>query len=350
MDFENQTFHTESRELQSLIPKVTPATFDTAALRIFRFQSRYNPLYRSYLQHLGCNPNEISTLSDIPFLPIGFFKNHMVQSGNLPPEDCRLFESSGTTGTLSSKHYVADTALYETISTQLFEQQYGPLSGYHILALLPSYLERNTSSLVYMVDGFIRKTGSGLSGFYLYNLHDLQQRLQTIARAGDGRKVLVIGVTFALLDWVTAFTDFSFLRDIPGVIVMETGGMKGRRKELIREEVHDLLLSALRLPSIHSEYGMTELLSQAYSGGQGIFTEAGTLQIRLRDTTDPFCMRSFDSGKQTGGINIIDLANLYSCSFIETSDLGRYGPHPGSFQVIGRYDNADTRGCNLLVT
>lgn len=336
------------------------SAFEPLALDVFRYQSRFNPVYASYLRHLRVQPEKIQRIDQIPFLPIAFFKQHMVLTsladGSGSTNGLLTFESSGTTGSVNSRHYVPDPALYDTVSRQLFERVYGPLDHFHILALLPSYLERNNSSLVYMVQRFIEKTSSDVSGFFLHNTDELTATLQQLgADPEPNRRVLLIGVTFALLDWAESRTDFSFLRNLPGLIVMETGGMKGRRQELIREEVHDLLTGRLGVDAIHSEYGMTELLSQAYSTGGGIFQMSPTLRIRLRDVNDPFHLyespdqTSNQPNRLTGGINVIDLANLDSCSFIETQDLGQYEKgKPDAFRVIGRFDNSDVRGCNLM--
>ncbi|MFC5409171.1 acyl transferase [Larkinella bovis] len=344
-----------------LLPADQPA-FDSVALDVFRYQAATNSVYGEYLRHLRIEPEKIQRIDQIPFLPIGFFKQHVIltQAAESPanPQNLLTFASSGTTGTLTSRHYVADPALYDTVSQRLFEQVYGPLDRFHILALLPSYLERNNSSLVYMVQRFIEKTGSKRSGFFLHNTADLTATLRDLAaQRVPRRRILLIGVTFALLDWAESGTDFSFLRQLPELIVMETGGMKGRRQELLREEVHNILTHRLGVPAIHSEYGMTELLSQAYSTGEGVFRMSATLRIRLRDVNDPFSLypapsdpSSTPSVRQTGGINVIDLANLDSCSFIETQDLGQYDQEtPDGFRVIGRFDNSDIRGCNLLV-
>jgi hypothetical protein len=343
----------ERLRLRERILHATEADFDTLALDLFRYQARHSAVYAQYLHYLRRNasPAGIQTLDEIPFMPIGFFKTQHV----LIPQattSTTLFASSGTTGTTTSQHYVPDLPLYEAVSVRSFEARYGPLSDYHILALLPSYLERNNSSLVYMVQHFMARSGSPLSGFYLHDTAALTAHLRTLARPNmpgtyPTRKVLLIGVTFALLDWVETAPDLRFLGDLPGLVVMETGGMKGRRRELLREEVHDLLTRALHVPSIHSEYGMTELLSQAYSAGGGVFRPSATLQVRLRDLNDPFAL--LGQGRQTGGVNVIDLANIDSCAFIETQDLGQYVGEDGAFRIIGRFDNSDIRGCNLMV-
>ena len=306
-------------------------------------------------------------------MPIGFFKSHSVLTGLDADQltvatDIRTFASSGTTSQntdQTSRHYVPDLSLYDTVSKRIFEQQYGLLHGFQILALLPSYLERNNSSLVYMVQQFMARseepqTGRAdqhKSGFFLNNYGELTERLRRLSQQSAQQKVLLIGVTFGLLDWAESAQDLSFLALLPNLIVMETGGMKGRRKELLREEVHAILTQRLSVSAIHSEYGMTELLSQAYSMGGGVFQPSATLRVFLRDINDPFSLfpdpyesaESIQTGsRQTGGINVVDLANLDSCAFIETQDLGQYVGNKGDFRVIGRFDNSDVRGCNLL--
>ncbi len=358
-------------------------SFTSLALAVFRYQAVYNPLYAAYLHHLNVLPERVTDLIQIPFMPIGFFKRHTVLTGinaNQKPEsrETLTFASSGTTGDQTSRHFVPDPALYNAISTQIFEQIYGPLSNFHILALLPSYLERNNSSLVYMVQQFMARSGGSPtnsdqlggsvgssnvslpmdSGFFLHNHHELTERLKQLTLQPDQKRILLIGVTFGLLDWAESEPDLSFLSQLADLIVMETGGMKGRRKELLREEVHEILTEQLGVSTIHSEYGMTELLSQAYSAGGGIFRPSSTLRIFLRDINDPFLIFSDDAPRtgerRTGGINVVDLANLDSCSFIETQDLGQYVDDAeelstsGHFRVIGRFDNSDVRGCNLM--
>jgi len=326
----------EEREvLRREIPRVTPETFEELALRIFRFQAEYNDVYKSYLAALGRNPQTVDSLQKIPFLPISFFKTRRVVTGN---GKGRIFESSGTTGMTTSRHEVFDLSLYDELSVRIFEEYYGPLKDFHILALLPSYLERGNSSLVYMVRHFMEISGSEFSGFYLDDFTALNRQLAEISRLDDGRRVLLIGVTFALLDWADSLPG-----QLPELVIMETGGMKGRRKELLREEVHQILKSKLGTEAIHSEYGMTELVSQAYSQGNGLFRCTGSLQVMIRDITDPF---SYLGEGRTGGVNVIDLGNLDSCAFIETSDLGRI--RDGYFEIMGRLDNSDVRGCNLL--
>ncbi|WP_080054872.1 LuxE/PaaK family acyltransferase [Spirosoma aerolatum] len=349
------------------ISSATPNSdaFESLALAVFRYQAAYNPVYRAYLSYLNCQPEQIHNLRQVPFMPIGFFKTQTVLTGldstiytNF--DTTLTFASSGTTAGAeqTSRHLVPDSALYQTISTRIFEQLYGPLRDFHILALLPSYLERNNSSLVYMVQQFMAQTGhlqrTGLqaepndSGFYLHNHTELTEQLKRLVQHDDGKTILLIGVTFGLLDWAESDSDLTSLGHSPRLIVMETGGMKGRRRELLREEVHEILMEKLGVQTIHSEYGMTELLSQAYSMGNGIFKAGPTLRIVLRDINDPFCLYP-DDYPRTGGINVVDLANLDSCSFIETQDLGQYAGVDGAFRVIGRFDNSDVRGCNLMI-
>lgn len=348
-------------ELKSAVLQINdnsqnPHTFEELALEIFRFQAAANPVYNEYLGFLRVDPQKINRLEKIPFLPIQFFKYHKVITDHAPTQ--MIFESSGTTQQNTSKHYVSDLPFYEHISQKIFEQFYGPITDYHILALLPSYLERNNSSLVYMVQSFIYRSYSRESGFYLNNTAEMLEKLHQLSENSQtSRKVLLIGVTFALLDLVENEKDLGFLQNFKDkFIVMETGGLKGRRKELLREEVHEILTSHLPIKQVHSEYGMTELLSQGYSKGEGVFELPNTMKILLREINDPFKIipsqfRS-DIEKETtirGGINVIDLANIDSCSFIETQDLGAYQVNSQQFSIIGRFDNSDIRGCNLLV-
>ncbi|QJW88281.1 acyl transferase [Spirosoma taeanense] len=326
--------------------------FESLALDVFRYQAAWNPVYRAYLRHLNVSAEHVTDLRRVPFMPIGFFKTQTVLTGSgtnaSALSDTLTFASSGTTGEQTSRHLVPDPNLYDAVSTRTFEQTYGPLQNFHILALLPSYLERNNSSLVYMVQRFIAQTNSNQSDFFLHNHDELTGRLRQLTQQPDGRQILLIGVTFGLLDWAESGRELSFLKQNPSLIVMETGGMKGRRKELLRDEVHAILTSRLGVDAIHSEYGMTELLSQAYSQGEGIFQPSATLRVFLRDINDPFFLYP-DAYERTGGINVVDLANLDSCSFIETQDLGQFVGAAGSFRVIGRFDNSDVRGCNLMV-
>lgn len=321
-----------------LLLQNAPFDFQTAALELFRYQAQHNPVYRSYIQHLGVQPAEVQALEHIPFLPIQFFKEQEVRTGDFKPEV--TFYSSGTTGQTRSHHSVADLALYHAVTERTFHQFYGPLQEYVVLALLPSYLQQGGSSLVAMVAHFIKQTGQQEEGFYL---HDHGKLLQALRQARQrGKKVLLIGVSYALLDLAK---ELKGQEGFSGVTVMETGGMKGRRREMIREELHAHLMQGFGVDAIHSEYGMTELLSQGYSKGEGIFWPGYSLRLLLRDLNDPF---DIGPSHRSGGINVIDLANIDSCAFIETKDIGRIH-EDGSFEVLGRFDNSDIRGCNLLV-
>jgi phenylacetate-coenzyme A ligase PaaK-like adenylate-forming protein len=305
-------------------------------LEVFKFQFENNAVYRSFCDLLYKHPSAIQRIEDIPFLPIQFFKSHHVLSSNGPIED--TFSSSGTTGSLTSKHYVTDLSIYEKSFRQGFQNFYGSIKDYTILALLPNYLERKGSSLVYMVNDMIEHSQHPQSGFYLDNINELKETL--IALDSEGKKIMLIGVSFALLDLVELH-QFS----LKHTIVMETGGMKGRRKEMVREELHAVLKSGFGVSKIHSEYGMTELLSQAYSLGDGIFRCPDWMRILTRDPEDALTLQKT---KKTGGINVIDLANINSCSFIATQDLGRVHDN-STFEIIGRFDSSDIRGCNLMV-
>lgn len=315
----------------------SPDDFSDVALQLFDFQYCNNSIYRRYVDCLGVDRAGVDSIERIPFMPVEFFKRFEVKTTQFDSQ--LVFTSSGTTGQNTSRHFVKEPGIYYRSLIMGFEQYYGSLADYHVLALLPAYLERTGSSLVTMVEKFMEASGNGADGFYLYDFDAMSNRIEQILASSD-KRILLIGVTFALLDYAEKFR-----RDYGDrVIIMETGGMKGRRKEIVREEVHEILCNALGVRRIHSEYGMTELLSQAYSDGLGIYRETATMRILIRDTTDP--LRYVPSGA-TGGINVIDLANIYSCAFIETKDLGiRYAD--GTFKVLGRFDNSDTRGCNLL--
>lgn len=310
--------------------------FHRACLDVFAYQASHCPVYAEYLTLLNRKPETIERVADIPFLPIEFFKKHRVISATGTPQV--IFSSSGTTGSIQSKHHVADVTVYKRSFRAAFEQFYGSPGGLAILALLPSYSEREGSSLIYMVDDLIRQSNHPSSGYFLYNYGQLHGVLQQLRSSGT--KTLLIGVTYALLDFVEAHPI-----DFPELMVLETGGMKGRRREMIREEVHEHLRKGFHVPHIHSEYGMTELLSQAYSKGNGLFSCPPWMRVSIRDTNDPF---SLLPNQRTGAINIIDLANIYSCAFIATQDLGKLYDD-GSFEVLGRFDQSDIRGCNLLV-
>ena len=285
---------------------------------------------------MGVDPTQVNRVADIPYLPVAFFKTHDVISDSKQPEI--VFSSSGTTGMVQSRHLVTDVKIYQDSFNLAFQQFYGNIADICLLALLPSYLEREGSSLIYMIDELLTQSQHPSSGYFLHNHEELHQTLTTLKAAKQ--KTVLIGVTYALLDFLEAYQ-----LDYPELIVMETGGMKGKRKEMVREELHEVLQAGFGVPAIHSEYGMTELLSQAYSYGEGIFNCPPWLKIVLRDTNDPL---SLITTQQTGGINIIDLANMNSCSFIATQDLGRVY-EDCSFEVLGRFDQADIRGCNLLV-
>ena len=310
--------------------------FKTCALQVFRHQFKNNTVYRSFCDLLYIHSSDVKKVEEIPFLPIQFFKSHAVLSSNQAVKE--TFTSSGTTGSSVSKHMVTDLSWYTKSYTKGFEYFYGPIEEYTVLGLLPNYLERDGSSLIYMVDDFIKKSNKPASGFYLNNLTELSKTL--IALDKKGEKVLLIGVTFALLDLIER-QQFK----LQNTIIMETGGMKGRRKEMIRNELHEILCAGFGVSKIHSEYGMTELLSQGYSSGDGVFDCPPWMKILARDTEDALTMVGTN---KTGGLNVIDLANYNSCSFIATQDLGKVDNN-GSFEVLGRFDHSDIRGCNLMV-
>lgn len=312
------------------------ASFNQACLEIFDFQKSNCSTYTKYLDYLGSRHTQPRNYREIPFLPIEFFKTQQIVSTINDPQI--TFSSSGTTGVLSSKHHVTDLRYYERSFRQCFKQFYGDASEIAVLALLPNYLERTGSSLIYMVDDLIKQSRQEESGYFLYNHAELYQTLQSLKQKGT--KTLLIGVTYALLDFCEVYNV-----NFPELIVMETGGMKGKRREMIREELHHILCEGFQVPSIHSEYGMTELLSQAYSKADGLFETPTWMRVLIRDTNDPLSL--INEGK-TGAINVIDLANINSCAFIATQDLGRIHSS-GSFEVIGRFDQSDIRGCNLLV-
>lgn len=356
----------QAQILKQKVLQLIPDDFDALALEIFRYQAEHNLVYKKYLQCLHIQVDTVDKIEKIPFLPIEFFKTQTVISGE---DKTRItFESSGTTGQNTSQHHVQDPEFYLQIAEQIFERFYGKLSDFQIFALLPSYLERTNSSLVYMVEHFIKKTGNPNSGFYLDDYEALAKALAGGRRLemGDGKNrtsnvehrasnILLIGVTFGLLDFAESNVNLSFLQNIDNLIVMETGGMKGRRKELLREEVHEILTKTFNVKTIHSEYGMTELLSQGYSKGEGVFELPVSMKIMLRDVNDPF---HYITNSRSGGINVIDLANVDSCCFIETKDLGSWELVTGyqllvtgspKFRILGRFDNSDIRGCNLMV-
>ena len=310
--------------------------FEKTALKVFRIQYQNNKVYRRFCDLLNTGVSEVKTIEKIPFLPISFFKSENVLSSEEPIEI--TFTSSGTTSQNTSSHFVTDVSVYEQSYLQGFAEFYGNIEDYTVLALLPSYLEREGSSLIYMVEDLIKKSNNPDSGFYLHNYDELTEKL--IKLDISGRNVLLIGVTYALLDLIEKHQF-----QLKNTIIMETGGMKGKRKEIIREELHEILKKGFGVDVIHSEYGMTELLSQAYSLGNGLFQCPNWMHILIRDTEDALSL--IGNGK-TGGVNVIDLANFNSCSFIATQDLGKKYDN-GSFEILGRFDNSDIRGCNLMV-
>jgi len=310
--------------------------FEKTTLKVFRHQYDNNSVYQDFCNLLKKDKTNVKSIQDIPFLPIQFFKSHDVLSSTEPIQT--TFTSSGTTGMSTSRHLITDLQYYEESFRLGFSQFYGNIEDYVVLALLPSYLEREGSSLIYMVEDLIQASNQPDSGFYLNNYNELIEKLVTLDR--QGQNIILIGVTYALLDLIET-QDFS----LKNTIIMETGGMKGRRKEIIREELHDILCKGFGVSKIHSEYGMTELLSQAYSLGDGVFECPPWMDILIRDTEDAL---SYIAYGKTGGINVIDLANINSCSFIATQDLGKKYTNQ-SFEVLGRFDNSDIRGCNLMV-
>lgn len=310
--------------------------FKATALEVFKFQFEHNAVYRSFCDLLYKHPSDVTSLEQIPFLPIEFFKTHTIISTNKPTK--ATFTSSGTTGSIVSKHHVVDLDVYKQSFRTGFESFYGTIENYTVLALLPSYLEREGSSLVYMANDMILQSKQPESGFYLHDLEALKNTLTSLE--AKGQKTLLIGVSYALLDLIEAY---SF--ELKHTIVMETGGMKGQRKELVKSELHALLKQGFGVDTIHSEYGMTELLSQAYSKGGGIFETPPWMKVLTRDPEDALSIQPI--GK-SGGINIIDLANINSCAFIATQDLGKIRSD-GTFEILGRFDQSDIRGCNLMV-
>jgi phenylacetate-coenzyme A ligase PaaK-like adenylate-forming protein len=319
----------------------TSGCFEEMALEMFRFQYHHNDTYRQFADALGVLSGQVQSLEQIPFLPISFFKSHQITTTAFLPE--YSFESSGTTGTSNSRHYIRDLEVYKRSFLQGFRLFYGEPEEWCIIGLLPSYLERGNSSLVFMVNELITLSNHPESGFYLDEYDRLQAVLNQLENSGQ--KTLLVGVTFGLLDFAERFT-----MKLRHTIVMETGGMKGRRIELTRPEVHDILMSKLGIEQVHSEYGMTELLSQAYSTANGLFRCPGWMKVLVRDEDDPLLVshtKVVRGSSVSGALNIIDLANLYSCAFLATDDAGRLYPD-GSFEVLGRMDNSDIRGCSLM--
>lgn len=331
----------KNTDLEKRVFAARSDNFTSLALEVFRFQYQENELYRQYCDTLNTKIDAVDRLQKIPFLPISFFKTHTVKTTPFEPE--AIFESSGTTTSINSKHLVKDISIYKKSFTAGFQQFYGNASGKCILGLLPSYLERNNSSLVLMVNELIQQSNHQLSGFYLYDMDKLRSTL--LHNEILKQPTLLIGVTYALLDFAEQYP-----MQLRHTIVMETGGMKGRREELTRQEVHHRLQQQLGISLVHSEYGMTELLSQAYSKGDGIFHCPGWMKILVREEDDPLSIYTPADVKEkpiTGAVNVIDLANIYSCSFIATGDVGRLYSN-ASFEVLGRLDNSDIRGCSLL--
>ncbi|MGL4583173.1 MAG: acyl transferase [Flavobacterium sp.] len=321
---------------EEIIQIQTKKDFHRVAMKVFRFQYEYNLIYQQFCNLLNKTPEQVKTIADVPFLPIEFFKSRDILSSTDPIQI--TFTSSGTTGMITSKHHVTDLAYYEYSFRAAFSHFYGNIEDYVVLALLPAYLEREGSSLIYMVEDLIEGSNQPESGFYLNNYEELARTLINLDK--QGKNVLLIGVTYALLDMIE-MQKFS----LSNTIIMETGGMKGRRKEMIREELHKVLCDGFGVSKIHSEYGMTELLSQGYSFGDGIFECPPWMDILTRDPED--ALTYVEEGK-TGGVNVIDLANVNSCSFIATQDLGKKYKD-GSFEILGRFDHSDIRGCNLMV-
>lgn len=311
--------------------------FTQIALQIFHLQYNENKTYRKFCDLLKIKTTEIKNVEKIPFLPIEFFKSEKVVSGDFIPQ--QTFLSSGTTGQNQSKHFVKDLKVYEESFVKGFNQFYGDVEDYCFLALLPSYMEREGSSLIYMTEYLVKHSKNSLSGFYLDEYDKLIQTIQQLKKTNQ--KIILLGVSFALLDFAEKYQV-----DLSDVIIMETGGMKGRRKELTRAELHQIYKERFNVSAIHSEYGMTELLSQAYSFGEGVYQSPKWMKILIRDINDPF---TFLPTEKTGGINVIDLANIDSCAFISTQDLGKKN-NDNTFEILGRFDNSDLRGCNLLIS
>jgi hypothetical protein len=327
-----ETFESFRSQLYS----VNEHTFQDIALQLFRYQASTNPVYNAFVNHLGIKPEQVTSLEKVPFMPISFFKNHVIKSGAWVSE--AEFLTSGTTNQRPGQHHIASLNFYLHHAEKCFARVFGELSDFHFFALLPSYLERQGSSLVAMLDHFIKKSNSEYSGFYL---HNVSQLMHDVERAkNDDRKIIVWGVSFALLDLAETIKP-----DLSGCLIFETGGMKGRRKEITRAELHESLCKGLNVEKIYSEYGMTELLSQAYSTGSSLFFAPPWMRIIGRDITDPLQKGLLG---ETSGINVVDLANWHSMAFIETEDLGKVYADK-SFEVLGRLDNAEVRGCNLMV-
>jgi hypothetical protein len=345
MQLDSSIWENTELELKNRVLTMQSNDFDKIALDVFRFQYTFNPLYQQFVQLMNIDIEKINQISQIPFLPIELFKNYQIQTGF--GEILFNFESSGTTGQIPSKHAVCDPIFYQKISKRIFEEKYGSIKQFHIFALLPSYLERSTSSLVFMMDYFIKESESELSGFYLNQYEELTKNIKIALETG--KKVWLIGVTFGLLDWIDSGQDFKFWKkaiEEGRIMIMETGGMKGRREEWIRDKVHGFMIEKMGALKIASEYGMTELFSQAYASEKGIFSPGVSMRILLREVTDP--LANITQAHKVGGIKVIDLANIDSCSFIETKDLGSLEEDGIQFKVLGRFDNSEMRGCNLM--
>ncbi len=326
---------TSFKSFKQKLFRLHASSFEDTALQVFKYQANHNNVYKEYLANLDIKVNNVNSCTEIPFMPISFFKHRKIKT-ELWDEEI-LFKSSGTTDQVKSGHYVKDLSFYKENTQHIFKSVYGDPSQYNFLALLPSYLERQDSSLIYMVDELI-KNGKESSGYYLNNLEELVDQIERLQEKKE--KIFIIGVSFALLELAE-----NFQLNLKGAIVMETGGMKGRRKEVVRSELHQILCRAFKVDQIHSEYGMTELLSQAYAVNSGVFYPPNWMRVYSRDLNDPFEIKF----QQIGGLNIIDLANIDSCSFIETQDMGSVYAD-GGFEVLGRIDNSEIRGCNLLVS
>jgi phenylacetate-coenzyme A ligase PaaK-like adenylate-forming protein len=333
--------HVKNIDLEAEIFTASPANFNRLALKTFNFQYENNTVYRQYCDALKVDVATITKIEKIPFLPIQLFKSHTISTTLFEPE--AVFESSGTTNSINSKHAVKHLDLYKKSFEKGFEKFYGIPKNKCILGLLPSYLERNNSSLVFMVNELIQQSKHSLSGFYLYDFEKLHRTI--LHNEILKQPTLLIGVTYALLDFADEYP-----MQLRHTVIIETGGMKGRREELTRKQVHEQLQTRLGISLVHSEYGMTELLSQAYSKGDGIFHSVPWMKVLIREEDDPFTITAANEKKEkpvTGAINIIDLANFYSCSFIATEDIGRLHAN-NSFEVLGRLDSSGVRGCNLL--
>lgn len=318
----------------SFLRKITPGNFNRNCLEVFKYQSKNNGVYAKYLKLLGIDPGKISKVKDIPFLPIELFKTHEIKTGKWKHET--VFYSSGTTGQTRSKHFIRNVDFYLKVAQWNFERFFGPLQNYEIIALLPGYVGKETNSLVTMVSSFIEKTGSDHSGFYLGE-HDRLKH--AFLKSGSNRKKLLFGVSHALLDFAEQNPT-----ELKNTLVMETGGMKGKKQEIVRSELHEILKERLGVKKIYSEYGMAELTSQGYSLGDGNYLFPPWMSVAIREVSDPF--KGVTNGR-VGGINVIDLSNFHTCSFIETQDLGRKnGP---KLEILGRFDNSDVRGCNILI-